>query len=115
MSRKEMSMLKMSMIVSFLSANVFGHSTFSNDSTSAGIVALILARGGSKGIKLKNIQTIDGMTLLGISLSEIQKTEFFESIWVSTDHDDIAREALKCEYLEVTLLVEIFVKFSQES
>lgn len=68
---------------------------FSNSSSS--VVALILARGGSKGIKLKNIQKIDGVTLLGISLTEIQRAGIFESIWVSTDHEEIAMEAEKCK------------------
>ena len=72
-------------------------SNFSNSSSSSSVVALILARGGSKGIKLKNIQQIDGVTLLGISLTEIQRSNLFESIWVSTDHEDIALEAEKCK------------------
>lgn len=96
-----MNMLKISIVVSFhifssLLYHVDCHNNFSNDDSSAGIVALILARGGSKGIKMKNIQMIDGTTLLGISLKEIQKAEIFKSIWVSTDHDEIAKEGLKC-------------------
>lgn len=73
----------------------FCHENFTNSSST--VVALILARGGSKGIKLKNIQKINGVTLLGISLTEIQRSKLFESIWVSTDHEDIALEAEKCE------------------
>ncbi|CAH1707401.1 unnamed protein product [Chironomus riparius] len=91
-------MLKISIVVSFFSTllcHVDCHNNFSNDDSSAGIIALILARGGSKGIKMKNIQMIDGTTLLGISLKEIQKAEIFESIWVSTDDDEIAKEGLK--------------------
>lgn len=67
----------------------------SNSSTA--ITALILARGGSKGIKLKNIQTIQGVSLLGISLTALQKAGRFETIWVSTDHEAIAEEAAKCK------------------
>lgn len=66
----------------------------SNSSTA--VTALILARGGSKGIKLKNIQRINGVSLLGLSLTALQETKFFETIWVSTDHQDIADEAIKC-------------------
>ena len=66
----------------------------SNKSTA--VTALILARGGSKGIKLKNIQRIDGISLLGISLTALQQAKKFETIWVSTDHEDIAEEAEKC-------------------
>ncbi|CRK94158.1 CLUMA_CG007677, isoform A [Clunio marinus] len=64
--------------------------------SSEAVTALILARGGSKGIKLKNIQRIDGVTLLGISLTELQQANKFDTIWVSTDHQDIADEAEKC-------------------
>lgn len=67
-----------------------------NDSRA--ITGLILARGGSKGIKLKNIQRIDGVSLLGISLTAIQETKKFNTIWVSTDHEAIAEEAQKCLY-----------------
>lgn len=90
--------LKMLMLASFFSphlCHVQCYDNFSNASSST--VALILARGGSKGIKLKNIQKIDGVTLLGISLMEIQRAGFFESVWVSTDNEDIAAEAEKCE------------------
>jgi Cytidylyltransferase len=64
--------------------------------SSKSVTALILARGGSKGIKLKNIQKIDGVSLLGISLTALQETDRFESIWVSTDHEMIAEEASRC-------------------
>lgn len=62
------------------------------------ITALILARGGSKGIQLKNIVEIGGITLLGISLSTMQESKLFGSIWVSTDHEKIADEAERCMY-----------------
>ena len=96
---ERMNTLKISIVVSLFSTlqcHVDCHNNFSNDDSSGGIAALILARGGSKGIKMKNIQIIDGTTLLGISLKEIQKAEIFESIWVSTDNDEIAKEGLKC-------------------
>jgi Cytidylyltransferase len=64
--------------------------------SSKAITALILARGGSKGIKLKNIQRIDGISLLGISLTALQQVKRFDSIWVSTDHEEIAEEAERC-------------------
>lgn len=66
----------------------------SNSSTA--VTALILARGGSKGIHLKNIQKIDGVSLLGISLTALQRAKRFETIWVSTDHQQIADEASRC-------------------
>ncbi|CAO1337305.1 unnamed protein product [Diamesa serratosioi] len=59
------------------------------------ITGLILARGGSKGIPLKNIQRIDGLSLLGIALTAMQQSKIFQTIWVSTDHPLIAEEAAK--------------------
>ncbi|KAG5868537.1 N-acylneuraminate cytidylyltransferase, partial [Gonioctena quinquepunctata] len=59
------------------------------------IAVLILARGGSKGIKLKNIAKVGGQTLLGISLREVNELKGIDAIWVSTDHEEIAEEATK--------------------
>jgi Cytidylyltransferase len=94
-----MRILKIFITISFFSphlCHVFCQDYSSNDSSA--VVAVILARGGSKGIKMKNIQTIEGVSLLGISLTEIQKVgSQFQSVWVSTDSEDIAREAEKCK------------------
>uniref|UniRef100_A0A182N9X1 N-acylneuraminate cytidylyltransferase n=1 Tax=Anopheles dirus TaxID=7168 RepID=A0A182N9X1_9DIPT len=60
------------------------------------IAALVLARGGSKGIPLKNIVEIGpNQTLLGRTLDTIQKSDVFASVWVSTDHEQIAAEATR--------------------
>ncbi|XP_006813733.1 N-acylneuraminate cytidylyltransferase-like [Saccoglossus kowalevskii] len=55
--------------------------------------ALILARGGSKGIPLKNIKILAGQPLLSWSLRAAIDSKCFDSVWVSTDHDEIARVA----------------------
>lgn len=55
--------------------------------------ALILARGGSKGIPLKNIKTLAGIPLIGWVLRAAVDSELFDSVWVSTDHDDIEKVA----------------------
>ncbi|XP_034713067.1 N-acylneuraminate cytidylyltransferase A [Etheostoma cragini] len=57
------------------------------------VAALILARGGSKGIPLKNIKTLAGVPLLGWVLRAAVDSGVFDSIWVSTDHDEIERVA----------------------
>lgn len=57
---------------------------------------LILARGGSKGIPLKNIQKVGGITLLARTILTAKRAGFFD-ITVSTDHPLIALEALKCK------------------
>eukprot|EP00058_Branchiostoma_floridae_P002163 XP_002587651.1 hypothetical protein BRAFLDRAFT_115660 [Branchiostoma floridae] len=51
---------------------------------------LVLARGGSKGIPLKNIKPLAGTPLVGWVLRAAIDSEAFDSVWVSTDHDEIA-------------------------
>ncbi|KAI8482561.1 hypothetical protein Bbelb_397090 [Branchiostoma belcheri] len=51
---------------------------------------LVLARGGSKGIPLKNIKPLAGTPLVGWVLRAAIDSEVFDSVWVSTDHDEIA-------------------------
>ncbi|KAM4714777.1 N-acylneuraminate cytidylyltransferase-like [Anableps anableps] len=55
--------------------------------------ALVLARGGSKGIPLKNIKMLAGVPLLGWVLRAAIDSEMFDSVWVSTDHDEIEKVA----------------------
>ncbi|XP_069764959.1 N-acylneuraminate cytidylyltransferase-like isoform X2 [Narcine bancroftii] len=59
------------------------------------IAALVLARGGSKGIPLKNIKLLYGRPLLAWVLRAAAECGQFDSIWVSTDHDEIANAAIK--------------------
>uniref|UniRef100_A0A8C2FZX0 N-acylneuraminate cytidylyltransferase n=1 Tax=Cyprinus carpio TaxID=7962 RepID=A0A8C2FZX0_CYPCA len=55
--------------------------------------ALILARGGSKGIPLKNIKNLAGVPLIAWVLRAALDSEAVDSVWVSTDHDEIERVA----------------------
>jgi len=57
-----------------------------------------LARGGSKGIKLKNLAEIGGSSLLARTIMTIKNSTCFRHIWVSTDDKRIAIEAQKCEH-----------------
>lgn len=57
------------------------------------VAALILARGGSKGIPLKNIKMLAGVPLIGWVLRAAVDSNMFNSVWVSTDHDDIEKVA----------------------
>lgn len=54
---------------------------------------MILARGGSKGIPLKNLSKINDESLLGRALRVIKNSKLFDDIWVSTDNWAIAYEA----------------------
>ncbi|KAJ8249778.1 hypothetical protein COCON_G00229940 [Conger conger] len=60
------------------------------------IAALILARGGSKGIPLKNIKLLAGVPLLGWVVRAAIDSQVFDSVWVSTDHDEIEKVAKAC-------------------
>ncbi|KAM4714456.1 N-acylneuraminate cytidylyltransferase-like [Anableps anableps] len=57
------------------------------------VAALILARGGSKGIPLKNIKLLAGVPLIGWVLRAAIDSGTFDSVWVSTDHDEIEKVA----------------------
>ncbi|XP_023201477.1 N-acylneuraminate cytidylyltransferase-like isoform X2 [Xiphophorus maculatus] len=57
------------------------------------VAALILARGGSKGIPLKNIKLLAGVPLVGWVLRAAIDSGEFDSVWVSTDHDEIEKVA----------------------
>ncbi|XP_018791140.1 PREDICTED: N-acylneuraminate cytidylyltransferase [Bactrocera latifrons] len=57
--------------------------------------ALILARGGSKGILNKNLKELEGISLLARTINVLNSSNLFEYIWVSTDSDSIVEEATK--------------------
>lgn len=63
-------------------------------SSSANIAVLILARGGSKGIRLKNLQKVGGTSLLSRTI-HTAKSAGFHDITVSTDNPLIALESFK--------------------
>lgn len=54
---------------------------------------MVLARGGSKGIPLKNIKMLAGVPLVGWVLRAAVDSNMFDSVWVSTDHDEIEKVA----------------------
>ena len=55
------------------------------------VAGLILARGGSQGIPLKNITPLSSHPLLVWSLGAMKAFGRFDSVWVSTDHPLIAQ------------------------
>ena len=58
------------------------------------ILCIIPARGGSKGIKLKNIQKINGVPLIGYIKPIIDDLDIIDKAIVSTDNQKIADIAL---------------------
>lgn len=62
---------------------------------SSAALALIPARGGSKGIPGKNLQLVGGVSLVGRSVAAALASQRVGRVVVSTDDDAIAEEALK--------------------
>lgn len=57
------------------------------------VVAIIPARGGSKGIPLKNLQKVAGRSLLARAIDAARAAQHIDTVLVSTDHEGIAQEA----------------------
>lgn len=68
-------------------------------------MALIPARGGSKGIPGKNLQEVGGIPLIGRSVQAALASSRVSRVVVSTDDDDIATVA-RCHGAEVVLRPE---------
>ena len=54
------------------------------------IFVVVPARGGSKGVKLKNIRTINGMPLVALVGQVVKQLPYVDRAVVSTDHPEIA-------------------------
>ncbi|MED2256176.1 cytidylyltransferase domain-containing protein [Brevibacillus parabrevis] len=54
------------------------------------VLAIIPARGGSKGIPRKNIREVGGKPLLSWTIDEAKKSDFIDRLIVSTDDEEIA-------------------------
>jgi CMP-N,N'-diacetyllegionaminic acid synthase len=57
------------------------------------IVAIIPARGGSKGIPRKNLVKLNGKPLLYYSINACMSSEYIQETWVSSDDDQILKYA----------------------
>lgn len=71
------------------------------------ILCTICVRGGSKGVKNKNIKLINGLPLIAYTIEQAQQTGLFDHIVISTDSDEIASIAVKYG-------AEVFFKRSDE-
>ncbi len=67
------------------------------------ILAVVSARGGSKGIKLKNLKKIDGKPLIYFSLKYLSKVKKIDKIVVSTDNNKI-KQAVKFFFPKIEVL-----------
>lgn len=59
------------------------------------VLAIIPARGGSKGIQMKNIQKLAGKPLIEYPISSAKESSLIDKIIVSTDNQKIAKVARK--------------------
>lgn len=59
------------------------------------VLALIPARGGSKGIKNKNIIEVCGKPLISYTVEAARKSRYIDDVILSTDSEEIARVAAK--------------------
>lgn len=62
------------------------------------VLALVPARGGSKGIKLKNLKKINNQTLIEIASKFIDKLDYVDEKVLSTDHKGIIQEGKKNKF-----------------
>lgn len=62
---------------------------------SSNILCTICARGGSKGVKGKNIRMLNGRPLIAYSIEQIKATKLVEHVVISTDSDEIADIAIE--------------------
>ena len=59
------------------------------------IIVIVPARGGSKGIKLKNLKRVNGKTLVTIVGELVSKIKIIDRAVISTDHKEISKVAIK--------------------
>ena len=60
------------------------------------IIAIIPARGGSKGIPRKNIRLLNGQPLISYSIRTALKSKYINKVIVTTDDEEIALVAKRC-------------------
>jgi len=58
-------------------------------------IAIIPARGGSVGIKYKNLQKVDGVSLVGRSIVHASRSKHLDDYYVSTNDTEIMNESSK--------------------
>lgn len=66
------------------------------------IIAVIPARGGSKGIKRKNLRLLEGKPLISYIIETAINSKFIDKVLVSTDDSEI-KEVVSCYYDNVII------------
>ena len=65
------------------------------------VICTICARGGSKGLKNKNLIKLNGNSLTRISIKQAIKSNLFDEIVLSSDSNKILFEAKKYKFLNL--------------
>lgn len=60
------------------------------------VIAVIPARGGSKGIPFKNIRLFNGKPLIATSIDAALASKYVNQVYVSTDSELIAQKTIEC-------------------
>ncbi|MFS0817751.1 acylneuraminate cytidylyltransferase family protein [Lysinibacillus sp. 1P01SD] len=63
------------------------------------MLAIVPARGGSKGIRNKNIVEIEGKPLIQYTLDEAKASKYIDRIYISTDSQEIAETCEKLGFI----------------
>jgi len=53
------------------------------------VIAVIPARGGSKGVPFKNMRPLNGTPLIGHTIKAAKESRFIDKIWISSDDEKI--------------------------
>ena len=61
------------------------------------ILCVLQVRGGSKGVPKKNIREVNGKPLMNWTIESAKKSGVFESIWISSDSDEILEVGRKAD------------------
>ena len=69
------------------------------------VLVVVPARGGSKGVKLKNLRPINGTPIVALVGDVVRRVPFIDRAIVSTDHPKIA-EAAREAGLDVPFMKE---------
>ena len=56
-------------------------------------IAIIMARGGSKGLPRKNVKNLDGKPLIAYSIEDAKNSGVCDTVLVTSDDDEIIRIA----------------------
>ncbi len=59
------------------------------------IIGIIPARGGSKGVKRKNIRQLNGRPLIDYAIASARQSRYLSDLYITTDDDEIADFARK--------------------